>query len=309
VDTVVLDKTGTLTYGEPAVTGVRPCPGFEPNDVVAAAATAERPSEHPLGKAILTYARVRGLESAEPASFAYTPGKGIVAGAGGEEIVVGNRALLEERKIDLAALPAAGRGTSHVLVSRGGRLLGLLEIADVLRPEAARAVQALRGMRLRTLLLTGDAAEVAQAVGAHLGVDRVEAGLLPEQKLARVEQLLERGARVAMVGDGINDAPALMRASVGVAMGSGTDVARESAGVVLLGDDLLKLVDTLRIARRCHRIIRTNFLGTLGVDAIGVALAAAGLLGPLAAALLHVGSELAFLFNSARLLPGRRRAS
>jgi Cd2+/Zn2+-exporting ATPase/Cu+-exporting ATPase len=302
VNTVVLDKTGTLTYGEPALVGVRPCPGSTPHEVVEAAATAERPSEHPLAKAVLAYAHGQRIATGEPSEFRYAPGKGIVCRAGGEEIVAGSRALLEEKGIDLSAAPESSRGASAVLVARGGRLLGLLEIADVLRPEAARAVQELRSMRLRTILLTGDTAEVATAVGGRLGVDEVGAGLLPEEKLARVEQLLAKGREVAMVGDGINDAPALMRASVGIAMGSGTDVARETAGVVLLGDDLLRLVRTLRIARRARRIVRFNFGGTLAVDAVGVALAAAGFLPPPFAALLHVGSELAFIFNSARLL-------
>ncbi|MCK6459989.1 MAG: cadmium-translocating P-type ATPase [Planctomycetes bacterium] len=302
VDTVVLDKTGTLTYGEPAVTGVRPCPGATAQEVAAAAAAAEGPSEHPLAKAILAYARSQKLAAERPAEFSYTPGKGIVCRVDGHEIVVGSRALLEERGIDLAALPEAARGVSTVLVARQGRLLGLLEIADVLRPEAARAVQELRAMRIRTILLTGDAKDVAEVVGGRLGVDEVGAEMLPEGKLARIDALLAKGRDVAMVGDGINDAPALMRASVGIAMGSGTDVARETAGVLLLGDDLLKLVQTLRIARRARRIIRFNFRGTIGVDTVGVLLAAMGQLGPLPAALIHVGSELAFIFNSARLL-------
>jgi len=302
VDTVVLDKTGTLTYGEPAVTGVRAVPGVSPQEVAAAAAAAEGPSEHPLAKAVLAYARGQKLKVEQPTEFSYTPGKGIVCRADGHEIVAGSRVLLEDRGIDLSALPEAARGVSTVLVAREGRLLGLLEIADVLRPEAARAVQELRAMRIRTILLTGDAKDVADVVGSRLGVDEVGAAMLPDGKLARIDQLLGKGRDVAMVGDGINDAPALMRASVGIAMGSGTDVARETAGVLLLGDDLLKLVQTLRIARHARRIIRFNFWGTISVDTLGVALAAMGQLGPLAAALIHVGSELAFIFNSARLL-------
>jgi P-type E1-E2 ATPase len=191
-----------------------------------------------------------------------------------------------------------------VLVARGGRLLGALLIADVLRPEAAEAVAALRGLGLRVVLLTGDAAAIARAVGEELDVDEVAAELLPEQKAARVRKLVVEGRKVAMVGDGINDAPALVEASVGVAVGSGTDVARESADVVLLGTDLGKFVETLRIARRCRRIIWFNFAGTLLVDGIGVGLAAFGLLSPLLAAFVHVSSELAFILNSARLLPG-----
>jgi P-type E1-E2 ATPase len=158
-------------------------------------------------------------------------------------------------------------------------------------------------MNLRTILLTGDAASIAETVGRKLGVDEIGANLLPEAKLERVKALLASGRTVAMVGDGINDAPALMQASVGVAMGSGTDVARESATILLLGNDLIKLTETFRIARWCRRIIWTNFAGTLVVDGIGVGLAAFGLLNPMLAAFIHVSSELAFILNSARLLP------
>jgi P-type E1-E2 ATPase len=158
-------------------------------------------------------------------------------------------------------------------------------------------------MRLRTVLLAGDAESVAEEVGRQLGVDEIVSDLLPEDKLQYVKQLTEKGHKAAMVGDGVNDAPALMQASVGVAMGSGTDVARESADVVLIGSDLSKLVETLQIARRCRRTILQNFVGTLVVDSIGVGLAAFGFLNPLLAAFIHVSSEMVFILNSARLLP------
>jgi Cd2+/Zn2+-exporting ATPase/Cu+-exporting ATPase len=173
----------------------------------------------------------------------------------------------------------------------------------VLRPEARAGVAALHAMGLRTVLLTGDTAGIAGEVGRALGIDDVQAGLLPEQKLERVKAMRDRGLKVAMLGDGINDAPALTEANVGVAMGAGTDVARESADVVLIGNDLGRFVETMTIARRCRRIIWTNFAGTIAVDAIGVGLAAFGLLSPLVAALVHVGSEIVFILNSARLLP------
>jgi Cd2+/Zn2+-exporting ATPase/Cu+-exporting ATPase len=175
-----------------------------------------------------------------------------------------------------------------------------------LRPEAVQAVNALRQMGLRTVLLTGDTEAVAQAVGRKLDVEEIEAELLPEEKVARIKALVASGSKAAMIGDGINDAPALTEAHVGVAMGSGTDVARESADVVLLGNDLLKFVETVRVARRCRGIIWFNFGGTLVVDALGMGLAAFGLLNPLFAAFIHVSSELAFILNSARLLPTRR---
>jgi len=181
--------------------------------------------------------------------------------------------------------------------------LGSLWIADVLRPEAVEAVRALREMSIRTMLLTGDTVSIGRAVGNQLQVDEVEAELLPQQKLERVQVLRGSGKTVAMVGDGINDAPALMEANVGIAMGSGTEVARESANVLLLGNDLLKVVEAIRIARRANRIIMTNFAGTLAVDGVGVGLAAFGYLNPVLAALIHVSSELVFILNSARLLP------
>ena len=158
-------------------------------------------------------------------------------------------------------------------------------------------------MGLKTVLLTGDAKVVAEKIGRTLGVDEIAAELLPEDKLDYVSRLTKAGQNVVMVGDGVNDAPALMQATVGIAMGAGTDVARESANVVLIGNDLSKLVETISIARRCRRTIMQNFIGTLAVDAVGVGLAAFGFLNPLLAAFIHVSSEMAFILNSARLLP------
>jgi Cd2+/Zn2+-exporting ATPase/Cu+-exporting ATPase len=309
VDTVVLDKTGTLTYGEPEVVAIHAVPGATPEEVLAAAAIAERPSEHPVGKAVLRKAAEMAVPAVEPERFGYVLGKGVVCTVGGEEIVVGSRDLLAERKLEVTPCAVGADGGSEIYVARDGRPLGDLHVADVLRSEAKGAVAALRRMGLRAILLTGDSEAVARAVGQQLEIDEVEAGLLPGSKLARIEALLADDRKVAMIGDGINDAPALMRASVGVAMGSGTDVARESAPVVLLGNDLRIFVDTLRIARRCRRIVMANFAGTLLVDAVGVSLAAFGLLGPLLAAFVHVASELAFILNAARLLPAASKSA
>lgn len=165
----------------------------------------------------------------------------------------------------------------------------------------------MKEMGLHVVLLTGDAESIAQSVAIQLGINAVDAELLPEHKVERIRFLMHQGCTVAMVGDGVNDAPALMEANVGIAMGSGTDVARESAQIMLLGNDLLKFVETIKIARRCHRIIFANFAGTLLVDAAGVGLAAFGFLNPLLAAFIHVSSELAFILNSARLLPRIRQ--
>ncbi len=303
IDTVVLDKTGTLTFGDPEVIGIQPCAGVTQEDLLSAAAVAEKSSEHPLGKAILAKAAEAGITVSHPDRFDYTPGKGIVCSLDGEEIVVGNRTLLAEKGIEVPQAETDGEGSSEIFVAQNDRLLGGLRIADVLRPEAVEAVGQLREMGIQTLLMTGDNEAIAQAIGEQLKVDAVEAELLPEEKLARIVELAAAGKKVVMVGDGINDAPALMEATVGVAMGSGTDVARESADIVLLGNDLLRFVATVKIARRCRSIIMANFVGTLLVDSVGVGLAAFGFLNPLLAAFIHVSSELVFILNSARLIP------
>jgi heavy metal translocating P-type ATPase len=302
IDTILLDKTGTLTYGTPEVVDIRPVDGVPIASLLQAAVTAESRSEHPVAKAILKKASNMGISGEEPEKFDYTPGKGIVAVRREVETIVGNRLFLEGHRI---ALPVSGvsRSDSEIFVAREGTFLGTLVIADTLRPEATEAIHDLKSMGLKTVLLTGDSKAVAEDIGGKLGVDEIAAELLPEDKLAFVSRLTAARHNVVMVGDGVNDAPALMKATVGVAMGAGTDVARESANVVLIGNDLSKLVETLSIARRCRRTIMQNFVGTLVVDSIGVGLAAFGFLNPLLAAFIHVSSEMTFILNSARLLP------
>jgi Cd2+/Zn2+-exporting ATPase/Cu+-exporting ATPase len=305
VDTVVVDKTGTLTYGRPDVQEVVTAAGVTADALLDAAAAAELRSEHPLGRAIVAYARSRNLGIREPDRFEYTPGRGIYALLGRDAVLVGNRALLDEHGVPvLQELHPEMDAASEILVARNRELLGAIIVADSLRPDAREAIDALGRMHLATILLTGDTASVAESVAEKLGIAKVQAELLPEDKRVRVQHLVDQGRVVAMVGDGINDAPALTAASVGVAMGSGTDVARESADVVLLGNNLARFVDTIAIARQTRRIIWQNFVGTIGVDTIGIVLAGFGFLNPLLAAFIHVASELIFILNSARLLPG-----
>jgi Cd2+/Zn2+-exporting ATPase/Cu+-exporting ATPase len=307
--TVVLDKTGTLTFGNPEVIAVHPENGVSDRELLEVAAMGERLSEHPMGRAIVARAAAMSVSVREPDRFSYFPGKGVQCLAAEDEVVVGNRAFLDELAIPVNGSGDSGNGdsgSSAVFVAYNGRLLGVVQIADTLRPEAVEAVAELSKMGLRTILLTGDHESVGRAVAKQLAVDEVESELLPEQKLERIQKLMKRDRVVIMVGDGINDAPALMQATVGVAMGSGTDVARETANVVLLGNDLLGFVTALKVARRVHRTIIVNFAGTLVVDGAGVLLAALGLLNPLLAAFIHVSSEMAFILNSARLLPSRR---
>jgi heavy metal translocating P-type ATPase len=306
VDTVLLDKTGTLTFGTPQIREVVSANGFTERQIIAAASIAERKSEHPLARAVVRRATELAIPLADPDEFSYTPGKGVRVTYRGEEILVGSRALMTQHGMTNTPIHGNGKGNdgaSEVYVARGGQILGSVRIADVLRPEAKNAVAAMRQMGLKTVLLSGDSQAVTSSVGRDLGVDEAVGELLPEQKAKWVSDLRGKGRKVAMIGDGINDAPALVEANVGIAMGSGTDVARESADVILIGSDLSKLVETLRLARRCRGIIMQNFVGTLVVDSIGVAMAAAGLLNPLLAAFIHVTSELAFILNSTRLLP------
>ena len=308
VDTVVLDKTGTLTCGRPEVRALVPVGGADEIALLDAAASAEIRSEHPLGKTIVAHARAMGRAVKEPEKFAYTPGRGIDAVVDGGRVLVGNQVLMRAHDI---AIPSDLLGqypeASEILVARDGRLLGAVVIADALRAEAAQAIRAIQSQGIQTILLTGDAQAVAQVIAKQLGIAEFAADLLPEDKRRRVKDLVDRGRTVAMVGDGINDAPALIEAHVGVSMGSGTDVARESADVVLLGNDLLRFAETLAVARRTRRIIWANFVGTIGVDTLGIGLAAFGLLNPLLAAFIHVASEMTFILNSARLLPGRQQ--
>jgi heavy metal translocating P-type ATPase len=302
VDTIVLDKTGTLTLGTPDIFDVQACNGATDREVIRIAATAERFSEHPLSKAILKRAWEWSLPVGEPHQFRSFPGKGIACEIEGRRTLVGTRKFLEGESVRVPAHVTSPTFT-EVLVATGGHLRGTIRIADILRAEAAEAVGKMKGMGYRTVLLTGDRMEIADATAEKLGVNEVQSELLPEQKVARIRELRAQGRTVAMLGDGVNDAPALVESNVGIAMGSGTDVARESASVVLLGNDLLRFVEVLEIARRCRGIIIANFVGTLAVDAVGVGLAALGLLNPILAALIHVSSELLFILNSARLLP------
>jgi Cd2+/Zn2+-exporting ATPase/Cu+-exporting ATPase len=196
-----------------------------------------------------------------------------------------------------------------VYVGRNSALLGALAVADRLRDEAIQAVSELKGKGYRILLLTGDSSEAASAIGDRLGVHQAIGSLLPEEKLEKVRELLKQGHKVAMVGDGINDAPALAEATVGIAMGGGTDVALETADITLMTSDLSRLVEVFGVAKRCYGVIMFNFWGTIMIDTLGIGLAFFGLLAPIVAALIHVGSELAFILNSARLFRYKLRVT
>ncbi|HKW05415.1 MAG TPA: cation-translocating P-type ATPase [Nitrososphaerales archaeon] len=315
VDTVVIDKTGTLTFGDPIVNDITSFGKYSKESVLQFAALAERHSNHPLARAITNKAKEMGLEVSSsnkttPSAASYIPGKGIVSENDGEEIVVGNTVLMTERQVkfpsdhrrDTNINETSKNGSSIVLVAYHGEVCGMISISDMVRKESRNAISDLKKMGIRTIMLTGDNKKVAESVAKEVGIDEVHAELLPDAKLSIVEELVSKGHNVAMVGDGINDAPALARASVGIGMGAGTDVAIEEADIVLMTNDLQKIADVAKLSRKAYRTIMTNFYGTLSVDGIGVALAALGFLNPLLAAGIHVTSELIFILNSARLI-------
>jgi heavy metal translocating P-type ATPase len=307
IDTIVLDKTGTLTMGVPEVTGIRVADGATENDVLQNAAIAEQHSEHPIGEAIIRKAKAVNLSLREYSNLRYIPGKGLTCLDGDSKIIVGTRTLLEENGIRIdtngagSLLNDTKPGETLVYVGRNMSVLGALTVADQLRRESIEAIDELKRQGHRTMLLSGDSSEAASVIGTRLGVHEAIGNLLPEQKLEKVQQLLRQGRKVAMVGDGVNDAPALAEATVGIAMGGGSDVALETADITLMTSDLSRLIEVFGIAKRCYRVIMFNFWGTITVDTLGIVLAFFGLLAPIIAALIHVGSELAFILNSARL--------
>jgi len=280
IDTVVLDKTGTLTSGRLRVTGITPSAGWAEGELLRLAASAERYSEHPLAKAIVEAARARGIALQEPSAFSAQTGHGVRARIGDREVVVGRPGV----SLEVDGTPA-----------------GTIEIADLNKPEAAEAVRRLREMGLEVWLITGDRRAAAESAAREAGIDHVLAEVLPEQKVAHIRKLQAAGKRVAMVGDGINDAPALAEADLGIAMGSGTDVAMEAGDVTLMRGDLRSVAEAIALSRRTMRIIRQNLFWAFAYNTIGIPVAALGLLSPMLASAAMALSSVTVVSNSLRL--------
>jgi Cu+-exporting ATPase len=294
LQTVIFDKTGTLTLGEPSVTDVVSLNGAR-DEVLRLAAIAERNSEHPLGEAIVRGAQERGLDVPAAEEFVAIPGQGVEARQNGATILLGNRKLMAEKGIGVdGLLPEAerleGEGKTAMFVAGDGRALGVIAVADTLKPTSAQAVRQLHSLGLEVAMITGDNRRTAEAIARQVGIDRVLAEVLPQDKAAEVRKLQEQGRRVAMVGDGINDAPALAQADVGIAIGSGTDVAKETGHVILVKDDLLDVVAAIQVARFTMRKVRQNLGWAFGYNTLAIPLGA-GLLYPFTAQI--VSPELA----------------
>jgi Cu+-exporting ATPase len=313
IDTIVLDKTGTLTEGKPKVISVIPAGGFEENELLRLAASVERGSEHPLARAILSAAEERKLVLGEISDFASPSGKGATGTIDDRRIALGNAMLMAELNVatvdlDAAAEAARQDGATAIYLAIDGRIAGIIAIADPIKPSARDALSALRQDGLRIVMLTGDNPTTARAVGKMLGIDEIEAGVLPERKSEVVQRLRGEGRRVAMVGDGVNDAPALAAADVGIAMGGGTDVAIESAGVTLLTGDLMGLVRARRLSVATMRNIRQNLAFAFLYNAAGVPIAAGVLypafgilLSPMVGAAAMALSSVSVIANALRL--------
>ncbi len=308
IDTVVIDKTGTLTFGEPEVTDVVELDGCSQRQILTYAAAAEKFSSHPLGRAIMTKAREMGVNPEGNTSSDYLAGKGIVSWFDGEPVIVGNNVLMTEQNIPLSndvsstVTSKISEGKTIVLVAHSGRICGMIGVSDKIRSESREAIKSLERMGISTIMLTGDNRVSAKRVGDQVGMKQVHAELLPPDKVSILEELSAKGHRIAMVGDGVNDAPALARANVGIGMGAGTDIAIEEADIVLMTNDLGKISTTVKASRKAYGTIMQNFYGTLIVDGVGLTLAFEGLLNPLLAASIHVVSELIFILNSTRLI-------
>lgn len=313
VQTVVLDKTGTVTMGQPRVTDILCAPGVTEEELLCVAASAEKPSEHPLAHAIVEESQARHIPLCPVSGFRSVPGGGIQATLSGEAVLAGNAGYLAQNGVSLAAMEAdahrlAEDGKTPLFFAESGRLLGCIAVADVVKPDSAKAIAALRRMGRRVVLLTGDNQRTANAIARQIGVDQVIAQVLPQDKAKCVAQLQQQGQRVAMVGDGVNDAPALAQADVGLAIGAGTDIAIESADVVLMKSSLLDIPAAMDLSRAVLRNIKQNLFWAFFYNSIGIPVAAGVLypalhltLNPMLAAAAMSLSSVCVVSNALRL--------
>ena len=310
IDVVLFDKTGTLTLGQPALTGIATAPGLSDNDLLALAAAVEADSEHPSARAIVAAARARDIRIPTATEFTSLTGRGVTANVDGADIMIGGPNLLDAqaltipRELQEQTQPWVERGASVLHVVRAGQVIGALSLEDEIRADSRQAVAALQSRGLKVAMITGDAQQVAEAVAGKLGIDEVFAQVLPQDKDKKVAELQARGLKVAMVGDGVNDSPALARAEVGIAIGAGTDVAIESAGVVLAGNDPRAVMSMLELSRASYRKMIQNLAWATGYNVIAVPLAAGALafagvsISPAIAAILMSLSTIVVALNA-----------
>jgi Cu+-exporting ATPase len=306
VTVAAFDKTGTITRGAPTVVAYAAAEGTSADELAAYAAAVERLSEHPLAAAVVAGAEARGLEAPDAEDFVSTTGRGVVAAVGSERVLVGSVRFLQENGVPLGGLEGRRaemerRGVTVVAAARGGRPLGLIGVADEVKAGAREAIAALAAHGLRTVMLTGDNEATAAAIAESVGISDVRARLLPADKLAVLKELKKRGEVVAMVGDGINDAPALAAADVGVALGTGTDIALEAADVALMSGELAGVPRAYRLSRRTLRNVKQNLFFAFCYNVAAIPLAALGFLNPMIAAGAMAMSSVSVVANALRL--------
>ena len=304
--TVVFDKTGTLTKGEPSVTDVIPTSKWKAEEILQIAAIAEKGSEHPLGEAIVREAEMKGLAIPKMEFFEAIPGKGVKATLHGDEILLGNRALMKEKGVDTGPVEdqttaLEEQGKTAMMIALNGRIIGIVAVADTLKQYSIEAVRRLKTLGIETVMLTGDNERTAKAIAKQVGIDTVIANVPPWEKANIIGRLQKNGKVVAMVGDGINDAPALAKADIGIAIGSGSDIAKETGGIILVKDDVRDVVDGIRLSKSTMKKIKQNLFWALIYNTLGIPIAAVGLLNPIIAAAAMSLSSLSVVTNSALL--------
>ncbi len=313
VETIILDKTGTITEGNPVVTDVIVAKGVDRNELLQLSASAEKGSEHPLADAIVKRTEDENISLKKISNFMALPGRGLEAHIDGDKVFVGNTKLMEEKAVSVIELESdfenlAQEGKTPVYISINERLSGIIGVADIIKPGSAKAIAELKKMGLDVIMITGDHKKTAEAIAKTVGIDHVLAGVLPEGKSLEVKRIQSTGKKVAMVGDGINDAPALVQGDIGIAIGSGTDVAIESADIVLMGNDLYGVVTAIKLSKRTIRTIKQNLFWAFGYNVIGIPIAAGvlyifggPLLNPMFAAAAMSLSSVSVVSNALRI--------
>ncbi|MEQ7803919.1 heavy metal translocating P-type ATPase [Priestia megaterium] len=306
IDTILLDKTGTVTNGTPELTDVRIAQGYKENELLQLVASAERLSEHPLAQALVAGIKNKGIEIQDPLSFEAIPGYGVKATVQERELLVGTRKLMNQYKVNIdTALEEMTNleqeGKTAMLVALDGKYAGMLAVADTIKATSKEAVSRLKEMGLEVMMITGDNRQTAQAIAMQAGIEHVIAEVLPEGKAEEVKKLQQQGKKVAMVGDGINDAPALALADIGMAIGTGTDVAMEAADITLMRGDLMSIADAIEMSRKTISNIKQNLFWAMGYNTLGIPIAAVGLLAPWVAGAAMAFSSVSVVLNALRL--------
>jgi Cu+-exporting ATPase len=306
VDTIVLDKTGTITEGKPGVTDIISLDGYDEKELLKAAASAESGSEHPLGESVVQYAKEKGIEWSDSSDFESVTGKGVKAKLDGTSILVGNKKLMIQEgalvngKVEEEMEKLEEQAKTAMLVAKDYKVVGIIAVADQIKSDSKQAIADLKSFGLNPVMLTGDNERTAKAIAAEVGIEEVIAGVMPDQKSDEIKRLQEQGKVVAMVGDGINDAPALTQAQVGIAIGTGTDVAIESGDIVLVKGDLSAVVKSVRLSRETFTKIKQNLFWAFFYNVVMIPMAILGMLHPLLA-------EAAMAFSSVNVVANSRR--